>query len=556
MIFEDEMKPSEILESGIDNSKDKIRQTASSARRESEAEINEKLKTLPGVFESERVELKNEIEYTVLSFDREQIRDFLDTREEIAKNPEEISKIRKWAENETNIHRLRRGIGLDFKDIRDPRERCAKMAALFLKNIPDINGHSAFEVNFEGVELAEWNIGAGHLLPANVSSIKVYNKQGDVLFANAVRGIKNGRLGYFDADSGKYAYIHSGYKIEVLSTESMASEPVAQRIKEENEIFELNLGKTFASEILEKYFKQKGIDIEVDDGYFYGPLKEIVSAFPQDWLERYQKGEFKTEEWSRLLGRVFSAKDLNFLSNYALMLESGKSKKITLGNYAKLRRDKSFGKLAQKKMSKKEAAKFLNDLPEDKKREFIAVNPAERNAFYELLTDAFVSARKKFTGEFQGERCEQAVDAITREALKMLGIRRKENYNFQAPIDKAATAKLRGKHISELTEADLAYLKPMTAIYVANPAKYQRHGETITPGTSGKIRKISETDRHWVIFDGKGFMDNFGRKNFTLDALKRFLGKKDRAIVNVHDPIAGYRQQLYAKNGAIERGAA
>ena len=131
-------------------------------------------------------------------------------------------------------------------------------------------------MNFKGNEVAEWKIGAGNLLPPVVKAVKIYDAGGKVLTQNAVRGVKGGRVGYFDSGSDGYIPIHSGYKIEVLEVQEVTVEEVSTRIKEENELFEKAGKKLVIKENLEKFFKDKGLEVKVDDSYFVGEIYLFV----------------------------------------------------------------------------------------------------------------------------------------------------------------------------------------------------------------------------------------------------------------------------------------
>ncbi len=94
-----------------------------------------------------------------------------------------------------------------------------------------------FTVNFKNNQLAEWKVGAGDLLPANVVAIKVLDAQGDVITERAFRATnpKTGRIGYYKQknfdESGAYEYVpvFSGYEIIVLETKDREDPEVKRR---------------------------------------------------------------------------------------------------------------------------------------------------------------------------------------------------------------------------------------------------------------------------------------------------------------------------------------
>jgi len=135
-----------------------------------------------------------------------------------------------------SIRRMRQGGVTAEENETDPNMKHVKLASAFL----DMEKHKdqlSYSVNFKGNKTAENYVGAADVLPANVETIMVVNSKGDVVSDRAVRGInKSRRIGYYDAKTGEYVPVHTGYRIVVLeSRTNIAAEPVmARRIMMEN----------------------------------------------------------------------------------------------------------------------------------------------------------------------------------------------------------------------------------------------------------------------------------------------------------------------------------
>lgn len=145
------------------------------------------------------------------------------------------------------------------------------------------NGHMEFKVDFQGNENAEWKVGAAHCFPPEVTAIAVYDEHGDPVTTRALRRMKDDRVGYFDEETGEYAHIHSGYRIEVLETGGSSDEKVVTRVAEEKEFFEKDAKKSVLKEGLAKFFQDRGIEITVDDLYF----EEFARTNPDAAFEKF-----------------------------------------------------------------------------------------------------------------------------------------------------------------------------------------------------------------------------------------------------------------------------
>lgn len=144
---------------------------------------------------------------------------------ETQKNNAETINLFESLDNPTtkNITKLRRG-GIELSENeKDTLKKHTRLSSAFLEATEDTDKIS-FRVNFKENETANRYVGAGDLLPANVESIKVLDDYGNVISAKAVRNINNRhRIGYYDAKTGEYVPIHTGFKIVILNTRTDSS---------------------------------------------------------------------------------------------------------------------------------------------------------------------------------------------------------------------------------------------------------------------------------------------------------------------------------------------
>ncbi|MEK7672488.1 MAG: serine hydrolase [Patescibacteria group bacterium] len=176
------------------------------------------------------------------------------------------------------------------------------------------------------------------------------------------------------------------------------------------------------------------------------------------------------------------------------------------------------------------------------------INQAEMTQFSDFLinlADDWSKRGKEETEQLRGH-CEQFCDNLITETLAKLGNIKRKDINFNAPIAEG-TANLRGIAISKLTKTQvLENLKPGQVIFSNNPRKYDT--QEVVPGTTKKLPKISDK-RHWVVYTGidangePRFSDNH-KINQTLTEMHRLTGDNGRVIINIHDPLAQYRDNL------------
>jgi len=243
---------------------------------------------------------------------------------------ESKDKFSKWAEENKDPEQLRRGNMDALTNVKDGLEKHVRLSSEYLQKMPNENGNFVFSVNFKGNEVAEWKIGAGHLLPPVVKDVKI-SDGGNVVCENAVRGIKNGRVGYFNVTTGEYVAIHSGYKIEVLKVQEPTNEEASSRIKEENELFDKDSKKLVIKENLEKFFRNKNLDVKVDDNYFVRGIGDILTKLDSSdpsWWEKFLEGKFGDAEFNLTFEQSFSAEDISFMQNLCRLRQLQESWRI------------------------------------------------------------------------------------------------------------------------------------------------------------------------------------------------------------------------------------
>lgn len=231
---------------------------------------------------------------------------------------------------EKDIRALRNG-GVSLKENDENElEKFERLAAAFLAPaVPAKNteGHTEFLVDFAGNELAEWNVGAGHCLPPSVARVRVFDENGDVLFQDAERGIKNGKVGYFEKSTGAYVAIHTGYRIELLDTLDAKKEedkPVLEKaFAEEKEFFERNEQKTALLPVFQEFFDKKGWKVFVSECDFEENLVKYVGSRDAEWWKEYKKTGVLNEGSKPLIlaqfEEAFSREEGVFLGNLALV---------------------------------------------------------------------------------------------------------------------------------------------------------------------------------------------------------------------------------------------
>jgi hypothetical protein len=170
------------------------------------------------------------------------LNDFLRRAEQMSSAEKQtfLDKAGKWNHQQQSDELRKAGVSAE-EDEKDFTAKNVMLAAAFLERAKE-TPQMRFKVDFKGNQLAEYKVGAGNLLPPNVSAIKIYNETGNVVCARAFRGIDpvTGRIGYFDEaafkETGRYDYIpvFTGFEIEILETLETENAIVQRRILSEH----------------------------------------------------------------------------------------------------------------------------------------------------------------------------------------------------------------------------------------------------------------------------------------------------------------------------------
>ncbi|MBI2638603.1 M15 family metallopeptidase [Candidatus Peregrinibacteria bacterium] len=236
----------------------------------------------------------------------------------------EAGEIRSKLQGETSIRTLRNG-GVNLRENDENYlEKFERLAAAFLTPAASTlnkEGHLEYHVDFHGNELAEWNIGAGHCLPPSVTSIRVFDESGAELFHDSERGIKDGRVGYYEKSTGAYISIHTGYRIEILSTADAQHDAAVQKqIVLERDFFERNEQKATMTQAFHKFFAEKGWKVRIDENDFYENIAQYLGPLDAKWWQEYKRtGVLNESLLQTQLTQVFSAEEQVLLGNLGKM---------------------------------------------------------------------------------------------------------------------------------------------------------------------------------------------------------------------------------------------
>lgn len=301
-------------------------------------------------------------EQAVEAYGEEHLKDFLKAFQERKIDDKSLKEFSQWALKQKDVEVLRRAQTTIEENLKDPNAKYTKLAAEYLTTLPEKkNGHFSFSVDFKGNEVAEWKIfGAGHLLPPSVKAIRVYDDHGTLLFDNAQRDMRDGRIGYFDA-RGRYAYIHTGYTIEVL-----AAGDNAQQQAKENERYEQEERTLVLKDELKKYLNFKNFaGIEVDDLYFEQRLNALQQTLPSQWWEEFKEKKYGQQELNAVFEKEFAG-DLMLIENLTHLRNQGAREKIYMSDMSRYKTDTRFAPLRERAFNKDELAAFQKEKLEGK----------------------------------------------------------------------------------------------------------------------------------------------------------------------------------------------
>ena len=153
------------------------------------------------------------------------------------------------------------------------------------------------------------------------------------------------------------------------------------------------------------------------------------------------------------------------------------------------------------------------------------------------------------------EKCETFAAILTRGLREIITGEKTRHFVFRMPIARPATAALRGIKVRDLTpELVRKYVRPGMVFFVNSPRRHKGRNK-IVPGTSHKLPRISDK-RHWFTlthFDSSGepvFADNGGNKR-PLSFMRKWLGRSNRVVLNIHDPLHDLRGRMVARGKSV-----
>ncbi|MFH1720255.1 MAG: M15 family metallopeptidase [Patescibacteria group bacterium] len=261
-----------------------------------------------------------------------------------------------WLSKQTDSKKMHSAQVSVLENRQDNNEKHKRLANEYLVvDEKRINGHVTFSVDFNGNQTAEWGVGAANLIPPTVKTVNIYDENGSILFKGAERGVRGGRIGYFVSHpENEYAYVHSGYRIEVTEIQSEQDAEVQARIAEEREIFEKDGQQMVVKDALQKFFDGKDLKVVVDDYYFGVNYQKISDGFPENWWDNYLSGEFTEDDFNEFFEQQFSEEDINLLTNLSSLYD----RQIYMGDFEELSGNSKFDKLKGKVLSKEEISEF------------------------------------------------------------------------------------------------------------------------------------------------------------------------------------------------------
>lgn len=424
------------------------------------------------------------------------LKEFLNLLHERIKNPEKIAEFQKWAESQTDIEKLRRAGITAFENEKDPFEKHLRLSSLYLKE----NSDASFTVDFQKLHTAEWRIGAGHLLPPTIKTIRVYDDEGRLRFDRAERGIHNGRVGYFVPGTNQYAFIHTGYRIEILETQSLEKTETQEQIRQEKEFSYREEKKIFIKDQFREFLKEKGIGEEafINDLYFETNFDTVFNQINKDypaWWEDYSAGKLDKIKIQNIFEQIMKPEDIIMLKNFSRLWKKNFGAPMAISDFFSIKDDPKFAVLRSHEMTEEELSmhsKLLKESLTEKDSE-IAI----------LLINLAKNMYQKGQGHFIRGHCEQAAGVYMREAMNRLGMKGYAR-TFDSPIAETATRLLRGKKVDNLDYSDFRTVRPGMVFFV-NGSRY--YGDSLKQGTSDRLARIPGADRdgrHWFYVSWPG----------------------------------------------------
>lgn len=310
---------------------------------------------------------------------------------------------------------LLRAFGLSTEELnKNPLERHLRLSSIYLKRQPGTD--LAFKVDFQNNEMAEWGLDLADLLPANVLTVDVYDQEGKLIFENAQRGLKDGKIAYFESKSGKLAKVQTDFTVKIKETQASSSltekshGPQAYKNALDESIYlTQNAGKTSIKEEMRSQAEQQGKKLDTGIEFFDKVLTGVLGMLTaENWQKFNQNGKFDFKS----LGDQFK-KIIDDASYTPTAEEKQVNQKIA--QQEKIRQDQPAQKVA---VVPKE------DQKPDSKPDFQPLTPEQEQALEPFRRKTIKTARtflgsKNFRGpEVSGGKlaCAQVATTILKEA--------------------------------------------------------------------------------------------------------------------------------------------
>lgn len=190
---------------------------------------------------------------------------------------------------------LLRAAGLSLDQIKKaPLDRHIRFAAMFLTRQPSA-GYLEFTANFYDNAQAPWDLDLSDLLPPNVLKVEIVDQNGKVMFADATRGFKENKPGYFTT-KGERASIQTGWKIRFKQTQSslaikdqkQGKQTYENALKEEMYLVD-NSQKTALKQEVRTQADKKGLDVVTDKNFFDTILSDLMKSVGAAFGPDFQK---------------------------------------------------------------------------------------------------------------------------------------------------------------------------------------------------------------------------------------------------------------------------
>lgn len=221
--------------------------------------------------------------------------EFLSATEKMSaqEKKEMLEKAQKW--QTAGDLDLLRAAGLSIDQIKqNPLDRHVRLSSMFLTR-EQSTSQLQFKVDFGTNEQAMWDLDLSGILPPNILKVDIVDANGKILFADAVRGFKDGQPGYFTSKS-EHASIQSGWKIRVKETQSSLAIKDQKQGKQtyenafKEELYQVdNSRKTALKEEVRTQAAKENKEVVTDKNFFDKILTDLMKSVSPAFGEEFQK---------------------------------------------------------------------------------------------------------------------------------------------------------------------------------------------------------------------------------------------------------------------------